>query len=147
VTAEQIDRVARHVVAARECDSALVRMVDARLRDDGFVIVRCALPSRIGRNAARTRIARLFADIACAAPRPGVLFVSGGETMRGLLAPLGARGLKLIGEHRPGAPISRIVGGGWDGLSVVSKSGAFGRPDFLLSLRASALRRRRVLSA
>jgi D-threonate/D-erythronate kinase len=143
----QLDRVARHVVSGSECDRDLVRRVEDGLRDHGFVMVRCELPAGAERMAARMQIAAMFSDVACAVSRPGVLFVSGGETLRGLLAPLGAQGLTLIGEHAPGAPVSRFIGGRWDGLAVVSKSGAFGKPDFLESMKASASGRRRVQSA
>ena len=38
---------------------------------------------------------------------------------------------------QPGAPISTLVGGRWNGLPVISKSGAFGTPDFLENLIGS----------
>jgi uncharacterized protein YgbK (DUF1537 family) len=47
---------------------------------------------------------------------------------------LGARGLQVEGEVLPGLPASRFMGGGWDGVRVVSKSGGFGDPDLLRRL-------------
>jgi uncharacterized protein YgbK (DUF1537 family) len=34
----------------------------------------------------------------------------------------------------PGVPVSRIGGGLWDGVRLISRSGAFGAPDFLARL-------------
>ena len=56
-----------------------------------------------------------------------------GET-RAFADGLGATALTVLGEQEPGAPISRMEGGHWDGLPILSKSGAFGAPDFLACL-------------
>ena len=55
---------------------------------------------------------------------------AGGETLRALCDGLGAQGLLAAGLVTPGVPRSRLLGGAWDGLAVISKSGAFG-PDAL----------------
>ena len=62
-------------------------------------------------------------------PRPGTLVVAGGETLRGLCAALEATTLEVQGQIEPGLPYSRLRGGRWDSVEVVSKSGAFGRPE------------------
>ena len=59
-------------------------------------------------------------------PRPGTLLAAGGETLRALCRGLGARALEAAGLVAPGVPRSVMRGGAWDGLEVVSKSGAFG---------------------
>ncbi len=42
--------------------------------------------------------------------------------------------LAVTGEAMPGLPLSTFVGGAWDGLAVLSKSGAFGGADILLQI-------------
>ena len=92
------------------------------------------LPPGLSRQAAAAEIARVFTALADALPQPGALVVAGGETLRGLCEGLGATALTVLGEHEPGAPVSRMEGGLWDGLPILSKSGAFGGPDFLARL-------------
>ena len=72
-------------------------------------------------------------------PRPGSLFVTGGETLHGLLQALGAQSLLATGELLPGVPHARIVGGRWHDLPVIAKSGGFGAPDLLIRLAESAM--------
>lgn len=92
------------------------------------------LPPGLPRAEAADRIGRCFTEVAYRLPRPGSCIVAGGETLRALADGLGATALTVLGEHEPGAPVSRMEGGHWDGLPILSKSGAFGRPDFLASL-------------
>lgn len=90
-------------------------------------------PGATGAEAA-VLIGRAFTDLALRAPRPGSAILAGGETLRALADGLGATALTVLGEYEPGAPISRMEGGHWDGLPILSKSGAFGDPDFLARL-------------
>jgi uncharacterized protein YgbK (DUF1537 family) len=101
------------------------------------LFLRPAVPDGLCRAGAQAEIASLFSGVVRNLPRPGTLFVSGGETLRGLLLPLGVERLRVLGEWEPGLPISELVGGRWSGLMVVSKSGAFGMPDLLNRLLAS----------
>jgi uncharacterized protein YgbK (DUF1537 family) len=84
------------------------------------------LPERLDRNAAAERIAAEFARLVRAVPRPGTLIAAGGETLKALCLALGARCLEAVGQVAPGVPRSVMRGGAWDGVDVVSKSGAFG---------------------
>ena len=52
---------------------------------------------------------------------------------------LGAEALLVTGELGPGVPCSRIEGGRWAGATVISKSGAFGAPELLISVVESAM--------
>jgi uncharacterized protein YgbK (DUF1537 family) len=97
------------------------------------VAVDVALPP-VPRAEAARRIAAAFAGLATAIPRPGSLVVAGGETLRGLCTAIGTEHLMVESEIEPGLPVSRMVGGLWDGLTVASKSGAFGAPDLLARL-------------
>ncbi|TDH61101.1 Hrp-dependent type III effector protein [Dankookia rubra] len=130
-----------HAVTARQlaaCGTAWLRLPDGagaapvarRLDATGLALVSLDLPRGLDRGAAARRIAAGFAVLARALPRPGTLIVAGGETLRALCDGLGAHGLLAAGLVTPGVPRSRLRGGAWDGLPVVSKSGGFG-PDAL----------------
>jgi uncharacterized protein YgbK (DUF1537 family) len=88
----------------------------------------------IDRDSARRLIATGFEAQLATAARPGVLFVSGGETLRAVCTSLGGTRLDVDGELEPGVPTSLLRGGRWDGQRVVSKSGAFGDAGFLIRL-------------
>jgi uncharacterized protein YgbK (DUF1537 family) len=61
--------------------------------------------------------------------RPATLIVAGGETLRAACVSLGATSLEVIGQIEPGVPRSIMRGGRWDGIEVISKSGAFGHKN------------------
>jgi uncharacterized protein YgbK (DUF1537 family) len=97
-------------------------------------VITCELPAGIDRGDARSRIADEFVALLTRVPRPGTLFVSGGETLRDLCRGLGVTHLVVDGELEPGGPTSLRCGGSWDGQRLVSKSGAFGDSNFLAGL-------------
>ncbi len=68
------------------------------------------------------------------AARIGALVSTGGETARAVLQAFGVGGLHLVGEVEPGVPLS--VTEGAHHLPVVTKAGAFGKPDTLIRCRA-----------
>ncbi|MBL6457630.1 hypothetical protein JMJ55_20040 [Belnapia sp. T6] len=109
----------------------------ARSLERGAALVSLALPAGLPRAAAAARIATEFAALLRALPRPGTLLVAGGETLQAVCAALGARGLLATGLLRPGIPRSVLQGGAWDGLPVVSKSGAFGEDALWRDLLAA----------
>ncbi len=125
--------------AGPELREAIVR----RLEHDRALIITASLPPQIGRGAAAERISALFGEILKNLGAPGTLFVCGGETLRSVCSFLGARALEATAEFAPGIPRSRLLGGAWDGVEVISKSGAFGAPDLLAEIitlsRADAL--------
>jgi uncharacterized protein YgbK (DUF1537 family) len=88
-------------------------------------LVSLALPE-VTRDEAARRIARYFTALVRTLPPPGTLLVAGGETLAALCAALGAQALVAEGLVAPGVPRSMLRGGRWDGVAVVSKSGAFG---------------------
>lgn len=92
------------------------------------------VPADASQTQAAGIIAAGFAALLRDAARPGVLFVSGGETLRAVCAILGAHRLDVDGEIEPGVPTSLLRGGRWDGQRIVSKSGAFGDDGFLARL-------------
>lgn len=61
----------------------------------------------------------------------GCLFMTGGETASQLCRVLGIETLLLTHEIAPGVPTGTAVGGAFDGVPVILKSGGFGSPDLL----------------
>jgi D-threonate/D-erythronate kinase len=100
--------------------------VARQMETAGVALASLDLPPGLARGEAARRIEAAFTDLAHRLPRPGTLLAAGGETLRALCRGLGARSLETTGVVAPGVPRSVMRGGGWDGLEVVSKSGAFG---------------------
>ena len=100
---------------------------------DGVVVHALDLAACTSPPAARAAHERLV-RAAAAAPLPGTLVATGGETLLRLCEAVGALKLEAVGELAAGVPVSRLVGGGWDGVPVVSKSGGFGGPELLADL-------------
>jgi len=69
-----------------------------------------------------------------AAADPASLFLSGGDTATAVLESLGALGLSLEIEVRPGMVVGSVLGGAWPGRPAACKPGAFGDDDYLISL-------------
>lgn len=130
----QLRQVAARVEALADHGPATAARVAQRLAQEPAVFLLCDLPAGITRNEAHARIEARFAGLVEALAPPGLLFVSGGETLRSLMPPLEAQALEVVGEIEPGAPVSRLLGGRWHGTLVLSKSGAFGSEDFLVRL-------------
>ena len=64
------------------------------------------------------------------------LFLSGGDTAIGCIRNLGAVGSEIESEIAAGIPLTRLLGGRFDGLKAVTKAGAFGGEDAIyFSLR------------
>jgi D-threonate/D-erythronate kinase len=114
-------------------------LVAERLGRDNRALVSLDLPPDSPRAEAARRIEAELSRLARSVPRPGALLVAGGETLRGLCLSLGARSLEVQGRIVPGLPRSILRGGVWDGVTVVSKSGAFGTPTLLRDLLRGAL--------
>ena len=135
VTREQVERArVAHIAIAR--DGAGCDLARASLSGGHSCLVTVAVKD--DRQAAGAAIATAFGRLLADCPRPGFLLATGGETLRAAAEALGAQGLAVEGALEPGLPVSRLVGGRWDGLAVVSKSGAFGRPDTLDTIAARA---------
>jgi D-threonate/D-erythronate kinase len=139
------DDVARPVVALIGSDHpvATAQFAACRIRitldgtankiPDGAAVT-VAVPPGTARAEAARLIAAAFATQLAQLDRPATLLVTGGETLRAVCASLDARGLLVEGEVAPGVPASRLLGGRWEGLRVVSKSGAFGDAGLLARL-------------
>jgi uncharacterized protein YgbK (DUF1537 family) len=129
-------------VTARQlaaCGGLCVRLaddVDGALRR-GAALVHPGLPPGLPRAEAAARIASGFGTLVARLPAPGTLIVAGGETLRALCDALGATALVATGLVAPGVPRSVLRGGRWDGVPVISKSGAFGGDALWRDLLAS----------
>jgi len=139
VTARQLAACGADWVRLPDGSAAQAAMLAARLRTHGRVLASLDLPGGLAREAAASRIGIELSRLAREMPPPGTLLVAGGETLRGLCLSLGAYGLELQGRIVPGLPRSILRGGPWDGVTVVSKSGAFGPPTLLRDLLLGVL--------
>jgi uncharacterized protein YgbK (DUF1537 family) len=134
VTARQLAACGNDWMMLREGSPAEVRSVAARLRTTGRVVASLELPLGLDRNVAAGRIAAALHRLVRDLPPPGTLLVAGGETLRGLCLSLEARSLAVENRLVPGVARSVMRGGLWHGVTVVSKSGAFGPPNLLRDL-------------
>jgi len=66
--------------------------------------------------------------------RPGLLFLTGGDTADAVITSAGGKGIRILGEVVVGVVQGTLIGGPLDGLPVVTKAGAFGREDTLVVL-------------
>jgi uncharacterized protein YgbK (DUF1537 family) len=62
------------------------------------------------------------------------LILTGGDTALGVLRLLDYQGIELEGELLDGIVRGNLRGGPWDGLTVVTKAGAFGKEDALFRI-------------
>ncbi len=134
VTQAQADAVHSVRIPAKSPGCETLRQIQCALVDNGSAFVTCDLPASTPRDVAHRLIAQTFGECLAQLPRPGSLFASGGETLRALLMPLDARALRVEHEFLPGMPLSTLVGGHWNGLPILSKSGAFGGANLLSTL-------------
>ena len=87
---------------------------------------------------ARASLVSLAKKIFPKLDRPDALFVMGGDTLQLCCDVLGAQQLAVRGLMAPGIPVSEFHEGDWKGLTVVSKSGAFGPAEALCDVLAIA---------
>ena len=134
VTAAQLAACHPHWLALPDATPASAKKLAAALDRHDIAAVSHALPPGTPRAEAALRIETVFRALVDDLAAPGTLVVAGGETLRGLCLALGATSLEVQGSVMPGVPVSRMCGGRWDGVTIVSKSGAFGHPTLLREL-------------
>ena len=64
-------------------------------------------------------------------PQDLALILTGGETAQYVINGLETEGIEIEGELLEGIVRGHLTGGDWDGLTVVTKAGAFGKEDAL----------------
>jgi D-threonate/D-erythronate kinase len=136
VTADQVSACGTLALTVRDGDAAAARDVAERLSRDGVALVRVAIADGTPREEAAQTIAREFGRLVRAITPPSTLLVAGGETLRAVCAALDTEHLELTGQIEPGVPRSIMRGGRFDGVQIISKSGAFGDRDLLRRLLA-----------
>lgn len=72
--------------------------------------------------------------------RLAALVATGGDTVEAILDAFGVGALDVLGEFRPGVPVSRAAGGE-TGFTLVSKAGGFGTPDLFAEIAATTVAR------
>ncbi|MBU8540978.1 four-carbon acid sugar kinase family protein [Falsiroseomonas tokyonensis] len=125
-TARQLAACGEQALRIAGGDDAVAARIGAMLRDQGVAMVGMDLPGGLARDVAAARIAGILNDLIPRLPAPTTLVAAGGETLRAICEAAGASGLQAVGLVQPGVPRSVLRGGAWDGVTVVSKSGAFG---------------------
>ncbi|AWK88538.1 hypothetical protein DEW08_19510 [Azospirillum thermophilum] len=132
----QLDSCAWDVLALPDGTAASAAALARRLERRGLALATLALPDGLSHAEAARRIEREFGRLVRQLDPPGTLLAAGGETLRGLCLALEADRLDLDGHIWPGVPCSILRGGRFDGVRVISKSGAFGDPALLCRLLA-----------
>jgi uncharacterized protein YgbK (DUF1537 family) len=103
----------------------LLKSPPERLEQQGEVPVQARITKEL---AVMTRHALTVSEIPIESL---ILVVTGGDTAMDILQALNAEGLHILGQVIEGIVMSRLVGGGYEGLRVITKAGAFGKDDAL----------------
>jgi D-threonate/D-erythronate kinase len=111
----------------RSASAWAVSDVVLKTPEDRLDAATCA-PSAILAGLAELAVALL------ARRKPDGLFLSGGDTARAVLAAAGVGAVRLRGEASPGVAWGLAVGGMLDGVTVLTRSGAFGSDEDLVAL-------------
>ncbi|WP_213741758.1 nucleotide-binding domain containing protein [Bradyrhizobium sp. dw_411] len=133
VTLRQLREAEPHRVMFDPEHADGIAPIEAQL-EKGVAVVTVRLPATPDRHQAANHIGEGFTNLLARLPQPGTLFVTGGETLSHVCAALGAEALEVQGEIEPGIPVSVLKGGKWQGVRVISKSGAFGNEGLIRRL-------------
>ncbi len=131
VTLRQLTEVEPYRVIFDPDDAAGLAGIAAHLERKAAAVVTVPMPAVPDRLLAASRIGAGFTNLLAGLPRPGALFVTGGETLSLVCMALGAEALEVQSEIEPGIPVSVLKGGKWNGMRIVSKSGAFGNEGLI----------------
>jgi D-threonate/D-erythronate kinase len=142
ITAAQLAACDPHWTVLPDAGSASSSAVAVRLGTTGLVLLSFDLPAETPRPAAADHIAQHIHQLVRSLDPPGTLIVAGGETLRSVCHSLGATALEVQGRIVPGLPCSVLCGGRWNGVTIVSKSGAFGHQHLLRDLLSITSERR-----
>ena len=116
------------VVRAADSSSAVVVRVPPQPRGDPGAVVRAfaaGVRSAVEGLGGPGRLAALVA--------------TGGDTAEAILDAFDVSVLDVLGEFRPGIPVSRAVPAGGGALTLVSKAGGFGTPELFAELAAETI--------
>jgi uncharacterized protein YgbK (DUF1537 family) len=123
---------ARPLILGSQGDAAAVAAVAGQRIEAGCATA--VVLNVAGENIASAR--RVWSALARCLARlsPAFVVVVGGESLRRICDELGASHLVAEGEVAPGVPRARIIGGAWNGMPLISKSGAFDDRGLLAKL-------------
>jgi D-threonate/D-erythronate kinase len=141
-TTAQLAACEPHWLILPDGGSASAGQIAVRLVTTGIALASFGLQAEMPRSVAADHIAQQIDKLIRTLDPPGTLIVAGGETLRNVCQSLGATSLEVQGRIVPGVPRSILRGGRWNGITVVSKSGAFGHPHLLRDLLPVASERR-----
>ena len=116
------------VVRAADSSSAVVLRVPPRPVGDPGAVVRAFA------TGVRRAVEHLGGPGGLAA-----LVATGGDTVEAILDAFDIAALDVLGEFRPGIPVSRGAAPGGADLTLVSKAGGFGAPDLFAEIAAEAV--------
>jgi D-threonate/D-erythronate kinase len=133
VTLRQLSEVESYRVVFDPEHADGIAAIEAQLQK-GAAVVTVRMPDVPHRHLAARHIGEGFTNLLARLPQPGTLFVTGGETLSHVCAALGAEALEVQSEIEPGIPVSVLKGGKWNGVRVISKSGAFGNEGLIRRL-------------
>jgi uncharacterized protein YgbK (DUF1537 family) len=108
-----------------------------RSAGSNLTLLDLADPAPLSQSPAKESLARNAARVVDAQPKPGTLVVIGGDTLLALCKAAGAHALAARAMARSGWGRARLLGGRWDGVQCLSRSGAFGADDDLTTVVAS----------
>jgi uncharacterized protein YgbK (DUF1537 family) len=103
----------------------LLKSSPERLEQQGEIPVQTRITNEL---AVMTRHALTVSEIPIESL---ILVVTGGDTAMDILQALNAEELHILGQVIEGIVMSRLAGGGYEGLRVITKAGAFGKDDAL----------------
>lgn len=113
--------------------AAVARIVNGRLRSGRWAALIADLPE-LSADAARDILGKMMGDLFPKLDRPDALIVMGGDTLAICCGALGAKSLAVRGLLARGFPVSEFSDGAWAGMTIISKSGAFGAEDILIRI-------------
>ncbi|KOA18452.1 hypothetical protein CLHOM_33540 [Clostridium homopropionicum DSM 5847] len=82
-------------------------------------------------------VAKTIGEIAkaiCESTTVDNIISSGGDTSQQILLALEAKGIHLENEIIPGVPVGKVIGGITNGMTIVTKSGGFGKENCLIKI-------------
>lgn len=106
--------------------------IHTKLLKHGRCVTMPDLPAGLTSPQAACLIAERLTALCRSLAPPAVLTIVGGETFATVCHALGASHLTVEGELHPGIPASHMAIGSWTSTVCFSKSGAFGKANWLI---------------
>jgi uncharacterized protein YgbK (DUF1537 family) len=156
VTHQQLRRIEQRKIPAYQLNKTLLAVDDARARIKrkelstkianslslGIVILKTTPeilhPEGSENLPIHLKIVKTLAEVTLSSLklskvdiRDLALILTGGDTAQSIMNVLENEGIEIEGELLEGIVRGHLVGGNWNGLSIITKAGAFGRDDAL----------------